>query len=442
MEIQIKSYHNIDIPMDVPDKIPFPEIHYTNEAYLYQDILYVPSGKRCNLSFYAPYIYNSPDSSPVSVFKNISHMQCKTLDGIYFYASHKHHRYYSHFTLQCLGALLLANQAGLLSKNLNIIAPTDISFQKESYKLHGLDSLSIVSLDPDILYRFKSLYYTDLPFNITSSKAIPFHKDFIKLFEEALPNLRNENSQRKIYIRRGNTKRRTIINESEIIDYFRAKGFDIIVFDNMPISDQIRIIRESATIVSPHGGSGANLAYKRSSHFKFVELFGNRLVNWHLLLLCNKNCDYSGIRGHASDKSYESSFKIDIPLLENALQVVSCSFRNADILDNLSNNKEGLLNMLPRIYNSHFDGDTFRRYKPKFPVVTYHRTFLNLSNNYEKLYHNRIPQNNLSYNIKRDEICFFIPDIGKYISSIDEKGKIQLSCDPRYFSEIAAIIFL
>lgn len=271
------------------------------------------------------------------IFWELSKKKINFLHGTYLYASQNFACNYSHFTLQCLGVILLAKELNLINHTLIIIRPDLHSrFQDELLKTFNLDKFNYTILDPTKVYKIDNLFYCDSLFDYSISKS------FIEVYERAAQKLHfNKNRfKQRIYLTRINNKtNRVAINEQELIDYLSNSGFQILDFDNMTILDQIGAIIQAKVICAPHGASGANLVYKQKDKFKFIEIFSqNRLINFHANILQAKNCNYTAtvnkaqhphIAGHIED----GPFEIDIDLLKETYNTYNHKFHQKACYD-------------------------------------------------------------------------------------------------------------
>jgi capsular polysaccharide biosynthesis protein len=67
--------------------------------------------------------------------------------------------------------------------------------------------------------------------------------------------------RRKIYVLRGQTARRRILNEEEVCAIFQRHGFEIFDCSNLPICEQAALFAESQFIAGAHGAAFSNLVF-------------------------------------------------------------------------------------------------------------------------------------------------------------------------------------
>lgn len=70
-------------------------------------------------------------------------------------------------------------------------------------------------------------------------------------------------NNRRIYISRRGTTQRAFRNEADVESALVSAGFEILRFEEMSFSDQLKSVHSAKTIVSPHGSALANLVAAR-----------------------------------------------------------------------------------------------------------------------------------------------------------------------------------
>ncbi len=89
---------------------------------------------------------------------------------------------------------------------------------------------------------------------------------------------KNANSHRRIYITRAGNKRRRVINESDVENTLKARGFHTISCDNLSFQEQISIFSGAEAVIAPHGAALSNLVFCKPGTRVF-ELFSPQYVN-------------------------------------------------------------------------------------------------------------------------------------------------------------------
>ena len=87
----------------------------------------------------------------------------------------------------------------------------------------------------------------------------------------------------KVFVSRGRTPKRNIVNNDDVESHLIRKGFQVIQPDKMPLAEQIACFSQAKIVVAQHGAALANLAFSRdirvleihapgSSHYPFRKL--------------------------------------------------------------------------------------------------------------------------------------------------------------------------
>jgi hypothetical protein len=124
--------------------------------------------------------------------------------------------------------------------------------------------------------------------------------------------LRLNYSRSRIYVQRGNVKRRRVVNEAEVIHLLKNYGFSVISMDNKTLKEQVQIFSSAEAIVAPHGAALTNLLFIQSQT-KVVELFPHGFVNNCYYVLSNYGkADYSYLQGEKISQTYDDPHHFDI----------------------------------------------------------------------------------------------------------------------------------
>ena len=147
----------------------------------------------------------------------------------------------------------------------------------------------------DSFYKFENSL---LPQFFSIEKSIKILKFFI---EKILHQIKIPNFGKKIYIRREEANYRKIINEADLIDKLRKKGFEVINPHHFEILEQMKIFSNAELIISPHGSNLSNIIFcKKGTKVveispSFNNLYENNISNRYNNLSKNLNLDFSKI---------------------------------------------------------------------------------------------------------------------------------------------------
>jgi hypothetical protein len=82
---------------------------------------------------------------------------------------------------------------------------------------------------------------------------------------------------RRLYLSRGDVRRRPLVNEDALLEAIRPLGFEVVLPARLPLEEQLRTFAEAEFVVAPHGGGLVNLLASQES--TLVEIFDPRYVN-------------------------------------------------------------------------------------------------------------------------------------------------------------------
>jgi capsular polysaccharide biosynthesis protein len=140
--------------------------------------------------------------------------------------------------------------------------------------------------------------YIFLPF--LSAKCSGFLPNkYLNFYKEKINDLFSSTNQKwslkKIYISRQNAKKRKIINEEQVINFLKTKGFEIFQLEDHSIKTQIKLFKSASLIVAQHGAALTNLLY--SENTEIVEIFSckNNHLNHYKDLALSKDLKYNAI---------------------------------------------------------------------------------------------------------------------------------------------------
>jgi capsular polysaccharide biosynthesis protein len=83
----------------------------------------------------------------------------------------------------------------------------------------------------------------------------------------------------KIYISRRDTKNRQLLNEAEVEDFLRQRGFVPIMLTGLSLAEQINLFAHAKAVIAPHGAGLANVAFCEPET-KILEIHMPSYLNW------------------------------------------------------------------------------------------------------------------------------------------------------------------
>lgn len=153
------------------------------------------------------------------------------------------------------------------------------SYQIETLEMLGISRDRIIQLDHYQSVRARTLLVTSDTYRMPHPcfKCAPWALDFLKArFLTAVqeePVLKRVLSpSRKIYVSRKDAPGRMIINDDELFDQLRKRGFRKVILSELTVSEQISVFQSATHLVSLHGAGFAHLAFSQKNT-KVVEIF-------------------------------------------------------------------------------------------------------------------------------------------------------------------------
>ena len=175
----------------------------------------------------------------------------KNFKDIYILGSNAGNNYYSNL-LHFLPRIFFNKKT-----NLKLAIHRNSSNKYRNFIESILSSLSIdftfVFLDDDFYYFTDSEFPQFLNIN-----------DSIKILKNFLNPKTNVELSKKIYVTREDSNYRKIINEGDVVNLLRDKGYRVINPQLYEIEEQIEIFSNAEKIIAPHGSNLANIIFCKS----------------------------------------------------------------------------------------------------------------------------------------------------------------------------------
>lgn len=157
---------------------------------------------------------------------------------------------HSHWLTAHLPKLLMLRDEGLDS---DVILPAKLAPAVEA-------SLRLFGMPPENYQRFdprKSILVDEL--TVVSSDR--FRPELLKLVARHCPVPVSENPMRRVFISRTGATRRRLLNEDELWPDLEKAGFERVRMETLDFEEQVRLMRETAVLVAPHGAGLTNMMF-------------------------------------------------------------------------------------------------------------------------------------------------------------------------------------
>ncbi|MDA0767430.1 MAG: glycosyltransferase family 61 protein, partial [Verrucomicrobia bacterium] len=154
-----------------------------------------------------------------------------------------------------------------------IYTPLTAIFHRESLSNLGIDEDRWLEARIDCHYRCRSL---------TAISPQPLGKvDFADVeYIRKLFGIWPSQPTRRIYISRGDSWRRRILNEEAIIDYLADNGFEVHTLAGLSIAEQATLFSQAELVIAPHGAALTNLLFAPPT-CRVLELFASNYLFPH-----------------------------------------------------------------------------------------------------------------------------------------------------------------
>jgi capsular polysaccharide biosynthesis protein len=255
-------------------------------------------------------------------------------DAAYFnmLGSHQGHRHYFHFLFDRLPRLYyLLNRFELGREPVTVLTNADLpAFQRDIYRFiqQRFPNVRFEAVPPNERWRMRRLFHIDDYQPIKRTLADPALLDFIRtLVFDGFDMRRAPSGHRRIYVSRGDTPRRRIANEREILPILSKHGFEIIAPGTLGFRDQVALFSSAEVVAGAHGAGLTNILFAPESA-KVLEIFPvSRLKNTYFLLSLSLGQTYRAVIGDAGDR--KEWFTVDPRMVEDTLDALLSSSRQS-----------------------------------------------------------------------------------------------------------------
>jgi len=162
---------------------------------------------------------------------------------------------YWHFMIDFMPRLYCLKK--LTYDEIRIVIPDDLDKKFQEFILQICKILEIKEViffkikTNDLIHSFENLIFTSRP-NIAFTSSF-FHK--------LLSSTIKKKGERNLYVMRGNTINRKVLNETDLIKFLQKYNYDIIDCATLSIEDQIKQFSEAKNIIIPSGAAMTNLLF-------------------------------------------------------------------------------------------------------------------------------------------------------------------------------------
>lgn len=248
-------------------------------------------------------------------------------DAIYFnmVGLHKGNRHYYHFTFDRLPRLYyFLKRFELGEKPITVLTNVGLpQFQRDIYRFIGqrFPNVRFEAVPHQERWRLPRLYQVDdyqpVMRTVVSPDLVAFMRALVFDGFGIHPEV---NGKRRIYVSRGDTPKRRITNEKEILPLLTRHGFEVIAPGKLSFRDQVALFSSAEIIAGAHGAGLTNLLYAPRSA-KVLEIFpASKLNSIYLLLAHSLGQTYRAVVGGPGGR--REWFKVDASEMAGALEAL------------------------------------------------------------------------------------------------------------------------
>ncbi len=166
---------------------------------------------------------------------------------------------YFHWCLELLPKIHLLRSCGLFrpKKDIFLVNHDQAHYQIQTLAVLGLHAPNVIRTYPGIKITADELI---VPSHSSLHEAVPgWAVQFLR--ESFLRQSSAASEQKKLFLDRGAAKRRTILNQAEVLKYLSGRGYMTVDTAKLSFQEQVSLFRGARSIVSYHGAGLANLCF-------------------------------------------------------------------------------------------------------------------------------------------------------------------------------------
>ena len=174
------------------------------------------------------------------------------LQGDFCVVANRSVRNYYHWLFEVLPKFSLIEEIDGLS-NVPIILPTNLGrFHQESLRLAGVAAQRIAYVDAGY-WQLDRLFFLEMlaPSGNPSPHAVAWLRKRL-LREDHL----HVKANRRLYLTRRDASQRRVLNEGEIVEFLKGRGFEVVCPGDFCFAEQIHMFASASAVIAAHGAGG------------------------------------------------------------------------------------------------------------------------------------------------------------------------------------------
>jgi len=227
------------------------------------------------------------------------------LSGNSLYLCTNWSNFYYHWIIDVLPKLHIFEQSGLKADNY-IINGMKHDYQRKALEMIGIPTKKIFETKPDCNIKCENLIITSQPGYMGFCPE--WAANYIR--SRLVQNI-SSSEPVNIYISRSRANQRKVLNEDEVFEYLKLKGFEKVYPEDYSLKEQIKLFKSAKTIVAPHGSGLTNIVFSNPDT-KVVEIFSPTYMEPCYWRLANAvNLDYYYVLGEENIENHNIILNID-----------------------------------------------------------------------------------------------------------------------------------
>jgi len=169
--------------------------------------------------------------------------------------------HFSHWMFDLLPKLEVLRLAGWPPEKIDhfVVNGFNTPFQKETFRRLGIPEDRVVPASGIVVTADTFLVPSDIRFNFRSP---PWVCEFIRgLFLDDRQRCAADRMESRLYISRGEARRRRVLNEDQLREIVESRGFQTVFAEKLTIAEMAQLACRSSHIVTPHGAGATNVVF-------------------------------------------------------------------------------------------------------------------------------------------------------------------------------------
>jgi capsular polysaccharide biosynthesis protein len=168
---------------------------------------------------------------------------------------------YYHWVIDLLPRLLLTQEYQMqdFPDYQIILHHPERKYEESTLALLGIEKHKVVRLKSFEFAFVETLIITDF---VTHDKSFPtWKKKLLNQIKVLALNNSPQSNIKKIYLRRGNQRKRRLIREEDLVIELTRKGFHSINLEDLTFVQQVRLLENAEVVIALHGAALTNIIF-------------------------------------------------------------------------------------------------------------------------------------------------------------------------------------